>query len=221
MPNRVPPHGSRLLSAFALSTNYSSFLMTRVLTLLIGILTLTTVPGLAQPSQENASALETASCMGATDIEPSTSVKVLMGSLMKCTHTEQNYEHAAELILVAYAFQGYDQQRVQDASAHGALSVVMQQILQNLSQSSGKKLMAEVRALKGNTEHRAPVCSHLRKMGPPTHRPTYMRQHGMGAVMDSMNGESSERTQPGGFDPERAWATAIAKVGCSEGEAED
>ena len=97
--------------------------------------------------------------------------------ITKCLD-RSDYQKASQLYLVALAYGRYDSKRVEDKTAHQAVSVLRLNHLGGLNKDKTQKLQS---ALKTTTENKTPICRVLKQLGSPSYHPSYMIQHGMGA----------------------------------------
>jgi len=117
-----------------------------------------------------------------------------------------SYEKAVPLYAVAGTFGRFDQLRVTDVTARGAIQVLqMNNFLQlPVSQREAFTKAADTMLGKGS-DALASICAAIERLGPPAYFPTYMVQHGMKAIAGaSDNGIKAD------LDANRAWGDSLA-----------
>jgi len=153
-------------------------------------------------------------CIEATAVTPSESAFDVLLRSASCTNKEK-YEAAARLLQVGNAFQHYDVQRIRDTTQHDAFKEWMGKTFRFYPQDERKAVLREMRRLAQSAEARAPICEHLRSMGPPTYTPKYMIKYGR-RLKDVPDEENIEMPPPPeDFEASSAWAAARAYVSCS------
>lgn len=143
------------------------------------------------------------SCISVDEVKPSHSPADLFYGISQCLDKSE-YEKAAVLYSIAFAYGKYDTLRVTDKSAHQALSV-MKFNLMNAKKEHIDKFQT---ALTDKFKDRAKLCQELQGIHPPTYFPRYMIQHGIQAL--------TEATQPNNglnenFNAQDAWEMGVKK----------
>jgi len=111
---------------------------------------------------------------------------------------KSNYKNATQLYLAALAYGRYDSKRVEDKTAHQAVSVLRLNHFGGLNKNKIQNLQL---ALKKTTENLDFICKSMKQLGKPNYHPSYMIQHGMGAFL----GNRSKNGLIANFDPSKAW----------------
>jgi hypothetical protein len=119
---------------------------------------------------------------------------------------QENFEPGVFMYAMAGAYGRFDTLRVADESAHQAAK-----ILPLLAFDSGNKdkiaaFKAQVGQILGNDAKRASYCSEVERIDPPDYFPSYMVQHGLGALTGAKTGEAALVPS---FNPEVAWKQAV------------
>jgi hypothetical protein len=99
---------------------------------------------------------------------------------------QENFEPGVFMYAMAGAYGRFDTLRVADESAHQAAKILPQ--------------------ILGNDAKRASYCSEVERIGPPAYFPSYMVQHGLGALTGAKNGEAALVPS---FNREVAWKQAV------------
>lgn len=153
-------------------------------------------------------------CIEATAVKPSESAFDVLLRSASCTN-EEKYEAAARLLQVGNAFQHYDVQRIRDTTQHVAFKAWMGKTFRFYSRTERKTVLREMRRLAQNAEARAPICEHLRSMGPPTYTPKYMIKYGKRLKDVPAEANIEMPPLPPDFEASAAWTAARAYVSCS------
>lgn len=120
---------------------------------------------------------------------------------------EGDYAQAAKALIVGSAYGHYDTLRVEDKTAHQGIKVLAIEKMGHVSMEKAKKLQAAILAVGGlNGEG---VIEILNDFGRPSYHPTYLIQHGMGALTGQGHEEGGIVQ---GFNPEAAWSTVLRSV---------
>lgn len=122
------------------------------------------------------------------------------------------YDIAIDAFALAGTYGKFDMARVSDQSAYGVLGAMKNLALNSMPESN----RAQFQRIAGHNfddkaEHDG-VCQRMRKIGPPSYHPSYMLNHGLGAVLEatgasSPSNSSALRTD---FVPQEAWNKALA-----------
>jgi hypothetical protein len=158
--------------------------------------------GAAVTSYEAAGNLESANplpCVGSASVTPQHTPADLYPASAACAR-EARYAEAVELYAFAYAYALYDTRRVSDATAHQAVNALQATNLVALPDDQKRAFLAYFqRSAEPGSPTIVKICSELRRVGPPQYEPSYMIQHGVGAVLGEKN------QVPPDFDPDQAW----------------
>ena len=118
---------------------------------------------------------------------------------------------AVDVMALAGAYGRFDRQRVADATAHQATTVLQMQAYADLSDEQRQSFMKVLEREAADPVAEQRRCDRISRLGAPGYRPDYMIQHGMGAF----TGGSGDGLVPG-FDPAAAWAQVrTAYLHCS------
>jgi hypothetical protein len=118
--------------------------------------------------------------------------------------SQEKYQRAAKLVMIASAFAHFDTQRVADRSAHAALQAVFVETFADHPRAEVEAMYAEIQALSPGSEAHKFVCDALWSFGPPTYYPRYMINHGMAAF-----GGDNDEPLVGDFNPDHAWSGSL------------
>jgi len=125
--------------------------------------------------------------------------------LVRAKIKQKKYDEAAVAYLIAHAYGTYDTYRVEDKSAHDAVTVLGMRTLGDLSAQQQEQFLDAVDLLLKDKEK---VLGILAKVGKPTYYPKYMVQHGM----DAFTGHKSKDGLVPGFDPDKAWQETLSVI---------
>ena len=131
-------------------------------------------------SPGNLAATDPLPCVAATSVKNTSSAADISAGAKECA-AKQEYDRAAELIMVATAYAFYDTLRVADPSAHGALGALFAKDFGPMPEFQMSNVVASMDALDNDEKRKRELCSHLRSSSPPAYMPGYMIAHGMGA----------------------------------------
>ena len=150
-------------------------------------------------------------CVPVSEITGKSSAADVTQGAVACLEAE-NYQGAAELVMVASAFAYFDTQRVSDPSAHVALQAIFADALSGQPQDRVEKMLAAIQRLSPDNSRHREICTSLLALGPPSYYPSYMIEHGM----DAFTGSDSEPLVAD-FDAGKAWVDSLRTfIKCSE-----
>jgi len=143
------------------------------------------------------------SCISVDEVKPFYSPADLFYGLSQCLDKSE-YEKAAVLYSIAFAYGKYDSLRVTDKSAHQALSVMKF----NLMNAKKEHIDTFQSVVTEKFKDRAKLCQELQSIQPPTYFPRYMIQHGIQAL--------TQATQPNNglienFNAQDSWEVGVKK----------
>lgn len=121
-----------------------------------------------------------------------------MYKLIRTKIVKEQYDEAAEIFAIATAYGMYDIGRVQDRSAHQAITVLRMNSGEGLPAEKTDKYQEAINSLFKNPKR---ILELLDKVGSPDYHPSYMIQHGMGAF----TGNQSKDGLVPDFDPKKEW----------------
>jgi hypothetical protein len=116
---------------------------------------------------------------------------------------ERHFDRALRLFAVAGVYGRFDTLRVVDVSAHAVIPALRRLVFSRLDESLMGEFQGAGQALSPGSRALGELCADIRKLGPPTYEPIYMRQHGLGAITGTSGGT------PSGFDPAAAWESSL------------
>ena len=140
------------------------------------------------------------SCIDLADAESGYTPADLYPAVAACI-VDKRMVAAVDLMALAGAYGRFDRQRVADASAHQATTVLQMQAYADLSDGQRQAFMKVLEHEAADPVAERRRCGQISRLGAPAYRPDYMIQHGMGAFI----GGPGDGLVPG-FDPVAAWA---------------
>lgn len=150
------------------------------------------------------------SCISVDEVKPSYSPADLFYGLSQCLDKSE-YEKAAVLYSIAFAYGKYDSLRVVDKSAHQALSVMKFNLMNAKKEHIDKFQIVVTEKFKDRTK----LCQELQGIQPPTYFPRYMIQHGIQALTQATQSNNGLIEN---FNVQDAWETGVKKgyLKCSQ-----
>ena len=135
----------------------------------------------------------------------------LYPSVTACAN-EAKYEIAMEYFAIAGVYGRFDTYRVSDVSSHQIVGILKDHALDEIAKENRDALQSLVGETAGDRERHARLCQRIDSLGPPTYEPTYMRLHGIDAIL----GTSSAPTVPAPAERAVAWKKALSTyLNCS------
>jgi hypothetical protein len=122
--------------------------------------------------------------------------------ISKCIK-QNDFVKGSELYVAAIAYGRFDVKRVEDKTAHQAISVLG---LTHLSYFGEEKKEKFQNALNATLNKKTTLCNALKKIGKPNYYPAYMIQHGMGAFL---NNNKSKDGLLKNFNSDKAWEKVL------------
>jgi len=144
------------------------------------------------------------SCLDKSKLSSKLNPFDLWKSIASCISSEQ-YDEAVFIYAMTGAFGRFDTLRVADKSAHQATKVLPMLTFGTLQKDKVAAFQARVQQTLGNDSIRATYCTEIESFGPPDYFPSYMLQHGLGAISGA--NDSQPFVVP--FDPKSAWPQAV------------
>lgn len=130
-------------------------------------------------------------------------VDILHG-VKKCIEAAE-YEKAVKLFALSGVFGRYDTYRVKDKTAHQALQIAQQMILENISEQQKEYFIENFKSQFGQgSDNLQKNCQSIQTIGVPKYFPRYMIQHGINAFTDKNDTGINEN-----FDSEQSWKSAL------------
>jgi hypothetical protein len=141
-------------------------------------------------------------CIGIDGADAALAPPDLGRGVLACAAQEE-WDLALELYVLMQLRAEFDKERVADQTAWQAEDVLSMQVTEALPPGGRDKLIAAFDRYGGiGSPRHAELCVLIRDWEPPSHDPSWMIQHGMGAFLgQSGNGLLS------GFDPVATWKT--------------
>lgn len=121
--------------------------------------------------------------------------------IAKCLD-KSDYQKAGELYFAALAYGRFDAFRVEDRTAHQAISVLRMNYLGNLNEVDTNEFQSALKKVNGELNT---ICCSLKKLGKPDYYPNYMIQHGMSAFL----GSQSKSALVDNFNSDKAWEDVL------------
>jgi hypothetical protein len=135
----------------------------------------------------------------------------LYPSVTACAN-EAKYEIAMEYFAIAGVYGRFDTYRVSDISSHQIVGILKDHALDEIAKENRDALQSLVGETAGDRERHARLCQRIDSLGPPTYEPTYMRLHGIDAIL----GTSSAPTVLAPAERAVAWKKALSTyLNCS------
>jgi hypothetical protein len=128
----------------------------------------------------------------------------LWKSIASCISSE-SYDQGVFMYAMAGAFGRFDTLRVADESAHQATKALPMLAFGSLPKDKVAAFKARVQQTLGNESTRKTYCVEVERLGPPDYYPSYMIQHGLGAL----SGANSNKPFVVPFEPKVAWPRAV------------
>ena len=94
---------------------------------------------------------------------------------------------ATHLFVLAGVYGMYDRLRVKDRSAHQAISVLKMAVTPSFTDAFRQHLSSMAQGPNLVT-----LCQTMKKVGPPDYYPSYMINHGLGAISTQLNGNTPD-----------------------------
>lgn len=150
----------------------------------------------------NLQSFNAVACIGIDETKPTYTPADLYPGMMDCVE-KQDFDAAAKLFALAGVYGRFDTMRVSDKTAHQAITILKMGSLGTLEEEDSKDFKSAIVRLTSNPEALSSLCASLRKLGPPSYEPVYMRQHGMGAFL------GAKKDLPKDFDAVSAFEAAL------------
>ena len=130
------------------------------------------------------------SCVDITTLSSKYTPADLFTGISDCLKKD-NLDRATRLYALALAYGRYDQLRMIDKSARGAISVLQFNLLSRNDKATQQRLKKEIllhsASSKDKTKFKA-MCKDIKKLGKPTYYPKYMIRHGMSVFTGGKSG---------------------------------
>lgn len=178
--------------------------MLRLLFLAVSLATPVVAQVTNHAAEGNLEATYDVPCLEISKIRNEYSPADIAGGVRACFR-EGKDDQAVEMLVVMQLRAAFDIRRVKDRTAHQAGRVLALN-LHNAGGATWEQRMSrafERFGAAGSKRHEQ-LCAVQKQVGPPTHSPRYMIQHGMGAfTKDAGDGLVK------GFDAKSAWADVL------------
>jgi hypothetical protein len=146
------------------------------------------------------------SCKSLSEIANTVTPPDLYDDMVQCAKQSQ-YEKGASLFALAGTYTFYDALRVEDASAHRAHGLLLQESLNSLDIARKNALKGEIKKTLGSAEKLTAACAEVSRIGPPAYYPGYMVRYGKNGAAEAKSGAGLI----GNVDSKANWETALTK----------
>lgn len=126
-------------------------------------------------------------CISIAEVGSAFNPPALLHAAKKCI-TQGRYSNAWELLTTGLGFAYYDVKRLADRSTHGARTVLMMKIFENLTTEERETSQKVSKEIQRNPEKVAAYCTELKRIGPPTYEPKWIILHGIGVYDEPREG---------------------------------
>ena len=142
-------------------------------------------------------------CIAASQVKNQYTPTDLYQAMAKCI-TDGKYQDGAFLFALAGVYGRFDILRVEDSTAHQAITVALMQALGPLDQDKRTAFQEGIKTAF-LPENLAAMCKKVERIGPPGYFPRYMIQHGMNAFYNNDGGDGLVKD----FDAKAAWQQSL------------
>ncbi len=143
-------------------------------------------------------------CVGAEKLGNRYTPADLYKAVSKCVESSK-YKEGVFLFALAGVYGRFDSLRVEDKTAHQAVTVLLMQALGSQDKNKQAAFKEGLNKTLGTPEGLAAACKDIVRIGPPDYFPRYMIQHGMDAFLKSGSGNGLVI----GFDERAAWKQSL------------
>ncbi len=136
-------------------------------------------------------------CIALAQADPMLSPPDLGLGVLGCAKSGA-WDRAVDLFILMQLRARFDAQRVVDRTAHQAQRVLALNVSGQFSEDGKARFQEAFTAFGGNGSPRhTAFCATMKQQGPPQHNPSYMIQHGMGAVQGTTDAPLVDGFRPG------------------------
>ncbi|MGJ4786982.1 hypothetical protein EHQ52_09955 [Leptospira koniambonensis] len=147
---------------------------------------------------------EPVGCVSISDLKNTNTPADLLPGTRLCLEKD-DFEHAVELFAVAGIYGRFDILRVNDKTAHQAITVLLMNNLTTLDADRKKAFQDYMKnKLQPGSNELLSLCNRVKLLGPPKYNPVYMLQHGISAFSGIGGGLKTD------FDPTFAWNSSLS-----------
>jgi ankyrin repeat protein len=154
-------------------------------------------------------------CVRLDEIKDSPTPMELYGALKDCLQTDRDAD-AVALFALAGMDSTLDAMRVTDKTAGQARQILIMDLFQGMSADVHTRFESAMKDESAHPQRHAVLCEQVKKIGPPRYFPTYMVNHGMGAVQSALTNRAQPAPLEPNFNAAGAWTTLLANyLNCS------
>jgi ankyrin repeat protein len=128
----------------------------------------------------------------------------LYASLMDCMHNNRDAD-AVGLFVLAGMDSAFDAVRVSDKTAGQARQILIMGLFQTMPANEHQHFETAMKELADHPQGHAVLCEQVKKIGPPQYYPSYMVNHGMGAVMGALSNQAPPPPLRSDFNAAATW----------------
>jgi Ankyrin repeats (3 copies)/Domain of unknown function (DUF4124)/Ankyrin repeat len=128
----------------------------------------------------------------------------LYASLTDCLHNSRD-DDAVDLFILAGMDSAFDSVRVSDKTAGQARQILIMALFQSMPANEHDHFNTAMKELTDHPLRHALLCHQVKNVGPPTYFPSYMVNHGMGAVMGALSNQAPAAPLVPNFDATATW----------------
>jgi hypothetical protein len=148
-------------------------------------------------------------CVQLASIDNSHTPIELYSSLNDCLQNNRDAD-AVSLFILAGMDSGFDSVRVADKTAGQARTILIMALFGEMPPDLHTRFEASMKVFMANPSRHATLCEQVEKVGPPQYFPTYMVNHGLGAVQSALSNHSPPTPLQPNFDAAATWKELIA-----------
>lgn len=129
--------------------------------------------------------------------------------------------------MAAGLYARYDMLRITDKSAWQAKNALIMKHIYPLPKANKNPLVEQANRVKSDKYFKASLCAKMKSLPIPTYKPSYMLNHGMGAVLKQLKAKAKKegKSLPEGvnindknslkenYDPKKLWKESLKKTG--------
>ncbi len=143
-------------------------------------------------------------CIGTEKLSNKFTPADLYKAVSRCVESSK-YAEGTFLFALAGVYGRFDSLRVEDKTAHQAVTVLQMQALGTQDKDKQTAFKEALNKTLRNPEGLAGACKNIVRIGPPDYSPRYMIQHGMGAFTKNGSGDGLVK----GFNARAAWKQSL------------
>ena len=160
-------------------------------------------------AEGNLQAFEPVGCVDVASLSSTNTPADVYPGAAACLR-QGDLERASGLVFAARMLGHFDMQRVSDGSAHQAVFALEEGTFYELREEQLSEMNRHLVELSDSSSAKHHTfCATLKQIGPPSYRPVYMIQHGLGAF----GGNAGTGLVPG-FNPSETWKRTLNGAGC-------